>query len=95
MSRNINYNQYKNNINNLVIIKALNSEFYLNKKYWNISYIFLINYKKAIIFSKKFFKNINYFFDFNNFKPEIAKEIGEYLLKIIGKKTPNIIYLIR
>ena len=77
----------------MAIIKALNSEFYFSKKHWNISYIFLIDYKKAIIFNKKFFKDINYFFISNKFKPEIAKEIGEYLLKVIGRKTSNIVYL--
>jgi hypothetical protein len=54
-----------------------------------------MNYKKAITFSKKFFKDINYFFISNKFKPEVAKEISEYLLKVIEKKTPNIVYLTR
>ena len=73
----------------------MSSEFYLNKEYWNISYIFLINYKKAITFSKKFFKDINYFFISNKFKPEVAKELSEYLLKVIGEKTPSIVYITR
>jgi hypothetical protein len=51
--------------------------------------------KKAIIFSKKFFKNINYFSISNKFKPEIAKELGKYLLKVAGEKTPSIVYLTR
>jgi hypothetical protein len=79
----------------LAIIKALNSEFYFSKKHWNISYIFLIDYKKATIFNKKFFKDINYFFISNKFKPEIVKEISKYLPKVIEKKTSNIIYLTR
>ena len=54
-----------------------------------------MNYKKAIIFNKKFFKNINYFSISNKFKPEIAKEIGKYLLKIVKEKTSNIVYLTR
>jgi hypothetical protein len=54
-----------------------------------------MNYKKATIFSKKFFKNINYFFISNKFEPEVAKELGKYLLKIVRGKTPNIVYLTR
>jgi hypothetical protein len=73
----------------------LNSEFYLGKEYRNISYIFLTNYKKATTFSKRFFKDTNYSSISNKFEPEVAKEMGEYLLKAAGGKTPNIVYLTR
>ncbi|PMD60568.1 uncharacterized protein K444DRAFT_528188, partial [Hyaloscypha bicolor E] len=65
-----------------------------NKNKYNIIVIF-INYlgKRPIIIP--FFKDINYFFISNKFEPEIAKEISKYLLKIIEKKTLNIIYLTR
>jgi hypothetical protein len=54
-----------------------------------------MNYKKATTFSKRFFKDTNYFSISDKFEPEAAKEIGKYLLKVIGGKTPNIVYLIR
>jgi hypothetical protein len=54
-----------------------------------------MNYKKAITFNKKFFKDINYFSISNNFKPEIVKEISGYLLKVIEEKISNIVYLTR
>jgi hypothetical protein len=54
-----------------------------------------IDYKKAIIFNKKFFKDINYFFISNKFKLEVAKELGKYLLKIVKEKTLNIVYITR
>jgi hypothetical protein len=54
-----------------------------------------MNYKKATIFKKKFFKDINYFFISNKFEPEIAKELGKYLLKVIEEKTLSIVYLTR
>ena len=54
-----------------------------------------MNRKKAAIFGKKFFKDINYASISNEFEPEIAKEIGKYLLKAIGEKISNIVYLIK
>ena len=54
-----------------------------------------MNRKKAITFSKKFFKDINYFSISDKFKPEVAKELSEYLLKVIEEKTPNIVYITR
>jgi hypothetical protein len=54
-----------------------------------------MDYKKAITFSKKFFKDINYFSISNKFKLEIAKELSKYLLKIIEGKTLNIVYITR
>jgi hypothetical protein len=54
-----------------------------------------MNYKKAATFSKKFFKDINYFSISNKFEPEVAKELGKYLLKVIREKAPSIIYLTR
>jgi hypothetical protein len=77
----------------LATTKALNNEFYLSKKYRNISYIFLTDYKKAATFSKKFFKDINYSSISNKFEPEVAKELGKYLLKVVEGKTSNIVYL--
>jgi hypothetical protein len=60
-----------------------------------VSYIFLINRKKATTFGKRFFKDTNYSSISNKFEPEAAKEIGKYLLKVIGGKTSNIVYLTR
>jgi hypothetical protein len=54
-----------------------------------------MDYKKAAIFSKKFFKDINYASISNKFEPEVAKELGEYLLKVVGGKTPSIVYITR
>ena len=54
-----------------------------------------MNYKKATTFNKKFFKDINYSFISDKFEPEVTKELDKYLLKIIGGKTPSIIYLTR
>jgi hypothetical protein len=54
-----------------------------------------MDYKKATIFSKKFFKDINYFSISNKFEPEVAKKLGKYLLKVIEGKTLNIVYLTR
>ena len=73
----------------------MSSEFYLSKKYRNISYIFLTNYKKAVIFSKKFFKDINYSSISDEFELEVAKELGKYLLKVAEEKTLSIVYLTR
>jgi hypothetical protein len=74
----------------LAITKALNNKFFLSKKIRNISYIFFTNYKKAVSFSKKVFKSINYFFIYNNFNFENIKELSEYLVKEVGKKYLNI-----
>jgi hypothetical protein len=54
-----------------------------------------MDYKKAATFSKKFFKDINYASISNKFKPEVAKELGKYLLKAVEKKTSSIVYLTR
>ena len=54
-----------------------------------------MDYKKAAIFSKKFFKDINYTSISDKFKPEVAKELSEYLLKVVERKTLNIVYITR
>jgi hypothetical protein len=71
----------------------LSSKFYLGEEYRNVSYIFLTDCKKAATFGKKFFKDINYSSISDEFEPEVAKEIGKYLLKVIKEKTPSIVYL--
>jgi hypothetical protein len=73
----------------------LSSEFYLSKEYRNVSYIFLTNRKKAATFGKRFFKDANYSSISDEFEPEAAKEMGEYLLKVVGGKTPSMVYLTR
>ena len=54
-----------------------------------------MDYKKAAIFSKKFFKDINYTSISNKFEPEVAKKLSKYLLKAVEGKTPNIVYITR
>ena len=54
-----------------------------------------MNRKKATTFSKRFFKDTNYSSISDEFEPEVAKEMGKYLLKTVKGKTPNIVYLTR
>jgi hypothetical protein len=92
---NVDCNWYEGDTEDLATTEALSSEFYLGEEHRNVSYIFLTNRKKAATFGKRFFKDANYSSISDEFEPEAAKEMGEYLLKAAGGKTPSVVYLTR